>query len=86
MYVPLWLGCLKGRNHLKDLDIDGVILKETERENVECIYLEQDRCHRLALMHVIIILMVPQKAGNFYLSGCYFSKRTELREIIYGCT
>jgi hypothetical protein len=65
-----WLENLKGRDHLEDLHVDGrkifkSDLRETGWEDVDLIYLAQDRDQWQMLVNTVMNLGVPQKSGNF---------------------
>jgi hypothetical protein len=58
---------LEGRDHSKDLGVDGKIRMALGEIGVEVdwIHLVQDRDHRWAVVKMVMNLRVPKKGGNF---------------------
>jgi hypothetical protein len=60
MNTIFWVGNLKGRGHLEDLDIDGkIILGKLCVGGVDWMHLAQDRDQWKPLVDVVMNLQVP---------------------------
>jgi hypothetical protein len=62
----IWLGNLKGRDHLEDIGVDGrwednirMYLREIGWEGVDWIHVAQDRDHWKAFVNTVMNLCVP---------------------------
>ena len=69
VYIGLWWGNLRERDHLEDSGLDGrIILRWSSgcgMGDVACIDLAQDRDRWLARVNAVMNLPVPKTAWNF---------------------
>jgi CRISPR/Cas system-associated protein Cas7 (RAMP superfamily) len=87
-YTGFWWGNLRGKDHVGDPGVDGMIILRWISQEVGCevmdyIELDQDRDRWRDLMNAVMNLRVPQHAGNYLtsLKPVSFSRRTLLHVV-----
>jgi hypothetical protein len=70
MHAIFWFENLKGRDHSKDIGVDGKILylREMVWEVVDRIHLAQERDQWRAVVNMVMKLRVPSGGGGVFLN------------------